>query len=160
MENLTHEERETFRNAIHLASMWKIVNEALVDYLDNTLTGPITKLRAKLTSNTPTNCSIKDCNIPVSNALCPGGKVVLLTNFVVEQGIFNGSVGELLSMHYADPAGPDAEHLSGYAIFDFPNSTLPVEDKLVPNMSATCVPVSIFKARCDHDCCGMEALPF
>ena len=159
MENLSVEERETFTNAIHLAPTWKIANEVLVAYHNNTLDGPIAKLRAKLNSNKHTNCCIRDYNIPVSNALCPGGKVMLLTNFVVEQNIFSESVGELLSMHFADPAGPDAEDPVGYAIVDFPHSTIPHEDRIIPHLPATCVPVPIVKARRDKGCCGMETFP-
>ena len=158
IENLSIEERETFTNAIHLAPMWKVANDVLIDYLINTLDGPIAKLRAKLNSNKHTKCCIRNCNIPVSNALCPRGKIMLLTNFVVEQNIFSESVGELLSMHFADPAGPDAEDPVGYAIVDFPHSTIPHEDRLIPHLPSTCVPVPIVKARCDRGCCGMEAI--
>ena len=105
-ENLFVDERETFTNVIHLAPTWKVANEVLVNYLNNNLDGPIAKLRTKLSSNRHTNYCIKDYSIPVSNALCPGGKVVLLTNFVVEQNIFNRSVGTLRSMHFPDPVGP------------------------------------------------------
>ena len=159
MENLSVDKRETFTNAIHLAPTWKIANGVLVDYLNNKLDRPIAKLRAKLSSRKSANCCIKDCNIPVSNALCAGGKVMLLTNFVVEQNIFNGSVGTLRSMHFTDPAGLDADDPAGYEIVDFPHSTIPHKDRLIPHLPATCVPVPIVKVRCEKGCCGAEALP-
>ena len=56
MENLEQEERNSFKNAIYLAPTWKKANEVLVDYLKNTLTAPIAKLRAKMTSKHPKNC--------------------------------------------------------------------------------------------------------
>ena len=49
---------------------------------------------------------------------------MLLTNFVVEQFIFNGSIGDLIDIKFADPAGPNANKPKGYAIVNFPLSNI------------------------------------
>jgi hypothetical protein len=159
LENLDLEERESFKHAIHLAPTWAKANEILVDYLTNDLTGPIAKVTARLTSSHTRNCCLKDCSLPVRTALCPGGKVMLLTNFVVEEGLFNGSVGDLKSIHYAHSSGPNADIPKGYAIVDFPQCTISEEKKLIPGMPRTCVPVPIIEVCCAKRCCGLETFP-
>ena len=92
--------------------------------LTNTLTGPIAKIHARLTSCHTSNCLIKGNSLPVYKTLCAGGKVMLLTNFVVEQFIFNGSIGDLIDIKFADPDGPKADEPKGYAIVNFPLSNI------------------------------------
>ena len=72
---------------------------------------------------------------------------MLLTNFVVEEGLFNGSVGDLKSIHYAHSSGPNADIPKGYAIVDFPQCTISEEKKLIPGMPRTCVPIPIIEVR-------------
>ena len=66
---------------------------------------------------------------------------MLLKNYVVELGLFNGDAGTLKSLHFESNEGPDAEEPKGYAIVDFPNSTIPEHKKLLPGMDSTCIPV-------------------
>ena len=82
-----------------------------------------------------------------------------LPNFVVKEGLFNGSVGDLKSIHYAHSTGPNADIPQGYAIVDFPQCTISEEKKLIPGMSRTCVPVSLIEVCCTKHCCGMETFP-
>ena len=159
LENLDPQERALFDNAIHLTPTWAEAYRVVVDHLTNTLTGPIAKIGAKLTSKNVTNCHFKENTLPVYNALCPGGKVMLLHNFVVEQFIFNGSVGDLIDVKFADPAGPNANELKGYAIVDFPLSTIPADKALIPGMPPTYIPIPVISLRCNAKCCGIETFP-
>ena len=84
---------------------------------------------------------------------------MLLKNYVVELGLFNGAVGTLKSLHFETSEGPDAEELKGYAIVDFPKSTIPENDKLLPTMDRTCVPVPTVCFRCEKNCCTMVTFP-
>ena len=159
LENLEPREKASFDNAIHLSPTWAEAYPVIVDHLANVLTGPIAKIQAKLTSKWTTNCHLKEKTLPVYNALCPGGKVMLGVNFVVEQFIFNGSVGNLVAIKFADPAGPNADDPEGYAIVDFPLSTIPAHKNLIPGMPSTHVPIPMVKMRCERKCCGIETFP-
>ena len=81
---------------------------------------------------------------------------MLLTNSFVEHGLFNGSVGDLKSIHYTHSTGPNADIPKGYAIVDFPQCTIPEEKKLIPDMPFTCVPAPIIEVCCTKCCCGMK----
>ena len=72
---------------------------------------------------------------------------MLLANFVVEQFIFNGVVGDLIDIKFADPDGPKAEEPKGYAIFNFPLSTIPSDKALIPGLPSMYIPVSVVKMR-------------
>ena len=96
---------------------------------------------------------------PVYNTLCPVRKVMLLINFVVEQFIFNGSVGDIIHIKFADPAGPNANEPKGYAIVDFPLSTIPSDKPLIPGMPSTCIPIPMVLLCCNAKCCGIETFP-
>jgi hypothetical protein len=41
----------------------------------------------------------------------------------------------------------------------FPDSTIPDEQKLILNMSATHVPIPLVTRRCEINCCSMTAIP-
>ena len=125
-------------------------------HLTNTLTGPIAKIHARLTSCHTSNCLIKGNSLPVYNALCAGGKVMLLTNFVVEQFIFNGSIGDLIDIKFADPAGPKADEPEGFAIVNFPLSNIPADKALIPGLPSTYIPIPMVKMRCEKKCCEIE----
>ena len=49
---------------------------------------------------------------------------MLLTNFVVEQFIFNGSIRDLIDIKFADPVGPKADETKDYVIVNFPLSNI------------------------------------
>ena len=90
------------------------------------------------------------------NALCAGGKVILLTNFVVEQFIFNGSVQDLIDIKFSDPYGPKADEPKGYAIVRLPLSAIPADKPLIPGLPSTHIPVPMVKMRCKKNCCKIE----
>ena len=140
-ENLTDEELLKFKHALHLCPTWKIANAIVFDYLKDDMITPIAKVRAWMTSKKRQNCCMKECNFPQLNALCVGAKVMLLKKYAVELGLFNGAVGTLKSLHFESSKGPDADELKGYAIVDFPKSTILEHTKLLPLMPSTCVPV-------------------
>lgn len=159
LENLEPEEQAEFKSAIHLTPTWAEAYRVVVHHLVNTLTGPIAKIHAQLKSNKTSNCHVRENTLPVYNALCAGGKVMLLTNFVVEQFIFNGSVGDLIDIKFADPAGPNAADHRGYAIVHFPLSTIPADKPLIPGFPSTYSPVLMVKMRCERKCCEIETFP-
>lgn len=48
--------------------------------------------------------------------------VMLLVNFVVEIGLFNGAVGKVVEIVYRDPSGPrEKGAIPDYVVVDFPN---------------------------------------
>ena len=46
-----------------------------------------------------------------------------------------------------------------YVIVDYPDSTVPEEQKLIPNKPATYVPIPLVTRRCEKKCCSMTAIP-
>ena len=159
LENLEPEERAKFKDAVHLTPTWAEAYRVMAHHLTNTLTGPIAKIHARLTSSHTSNCLLKGNSLPVYNALCAGGKVMLLTNFVVEQFIFNGSIGDLIDIKFADPDGPNADEPKGYAIVNFPLSNIPADKALIPGLPSTYIPVPMVKMRCEKKCCEIETFP-
>ena len=84
----------------------------------------------------------------MTNIFCQDGKVVLLQNFVTEQGYFNEAIGDLRSLHFVNSSGPSADTPCEYAIVDFPSSTIPTHKKLITGMQSTCVPIPIVSVCC------------
>ena len=83
LDNLEPEERAKFKDAVHLTPTWAETYRVMAHHLTNTLTGPIAKIHARLTSCHASNYLIKENSLPVYNTLCAGGKVMLLTNYTV-----------------------------------------------------------------------------
>jgi hypothetical protein len=46
-----------------------------------------------------------------------------------------------------------------YVVVNFPESTIPEEQKLIPNIPKTCVPIPIVTRRCEKNCCSISAMP-
>ena len=77
---------------------------------------------------------------------------MLLHNFIVEYKIINGSIGVVRDIVYKDHSGPNNEEaLPEYVIVDFPESTIPEEEKLLPNLPRTFVPVPVVDIRCEKN---------
>ena len=103
---------------------------------------------------------MKECSLPARQALCIGAKVMLLHNFIVEYKIINGSIGVVRDIVYKDHSGPNNEEaLPEYVIVDFPESTIPEEEKSLPNLPRTFVPVPVVDIRCEKKCCSMSMIP-
>ena len=66
---------------------------------------------------------------------------MILTNFVVEDGLFNWLAGVLKSIHYANSTGPNADIPKDCAIVDFPQCTIPKEKGILPDIPRICVPI-------------------
>ena len=69
---------------------------------------PLAKMTASLQSGRQNgvNHYVKESSLPLRLALCVGAKVLLLSNFVVEYKIMNGSVGTVTDIVYKDKTGP------------------------------------------------------
>ena len=89
-------------DALHICSTWKEANAISYKYLQEQLTKPIAILRAEMgTNNNGThNCYEKGNVLPVIAVICVGCIVMLLNNKVVEEDLFNGSVGIVRDICY------------------------------------------------------------
>ena len=133
-EKLTDEELIKFKHTLHLCPTWKIANNSVFKYLKDDMTTPIAKVRARMSSKKRHNYCMNECNFPQLNALCVGAKAMLLKNYVVELGVFNGVVGILESLHFESSERPHTEELKGYVIVYFSNSSIPEHEQLFPEM--------------------------
>jgi hypothetical protein len=172
LSNLSADERRNFEEgALHLVPTWKQASRIIFDYLQNDMTTPIAKVTSQFSSirTDGKNCCVKECNYPKQNAICQGSQVMLLKNFVVEQKLMNGAVGEVKYLCYRHQNGPypdndevnDEQHDSNlqYAIVDFPDSDIPEEDKFFADLPSTYVPIPIVDEMCEKKCCSVRALP-
>ena len=126
LENLEPEERAKFKDAVHLTPTWEEAYRVMAHHLINTLTGLIAKIHAELTSCHASNCLLKENALPAYNALCASGKVML-----------NCSIGDLIDIKFADPAGPNADKPKGCAIINFPLSNILADKALIPGLPST-----------------------
>ena len=164
LDKLSTEEKDDFnKNALSLVPTWKQANLINHKYLLHTMTTPIAKITGNLNSvrDDGKNCCVRDSKLPMKNALCVGAKVMLLKNFLVEYHLMNGSVGTVTHLCYLHCDGPNhnSENDLQYAIVDFPQSTIPEEDKFFPDLPRTCVPIPVVKEMCEKKCCSIFALP-
>ena len=84
---------------------------------------------------------------------------MLLTNFIVELDLKNGSVGEVIDICYENSEGPrDPQALPLYVVVDFPDCTIPPESAWDPE-HPTWVPVPVFERRCESKCCFQRTIP-
>jgi ATP-dependent exoDNAse (exonuclease V) alpha subunit len=103
----------------------------------------------------------EDINLPARSALAVGAKVMLLCNFAAN--LMNGSVGDVKKIVYRSREGPCGrngphEH-PAYVIVDFPDCTIPEDEKLIDDMPRTCVPVATVTLRCENNCCSATTIP-
>lgn len=164
LDNLTHQEREAFRDdTLHLVCTWREAHEHNFQYLDKELTEPIALFKAKYESSNRSgkNCCVQESSLPPRNALCVGATVMLLTNFVVEEGLMNGAVGTIKDIRYCSKEGPNSTdedcHLSQYLVVEFPDSTL--SECLVNGYDSKHVPIPVVQQRCERKCCSVHAIP-
>jgi hypothetical protein len=161
MENLPHDEREKFQEAIHLVPNWSMATDITFNYLRDDFVTPLAVLQAVKKSVLQVGNCFSNSNImPTISALCVGAKVMMQHNFLVEHKLMNGSIGTVMDICYPTPSGPydpDYEGKAEYVVVDFPQSTLPVS--LVPGKPSTCVPVPVTVCRCDNNCCTCSTIP-
>ena len=69
---------------------------------------PVDKLKGNYSScrDGDINHCVKESSLSVRQALCMGAKVMLLTNFIVELKVMNGSIGEVKKIMYKTSDGP------------------------------------------------------
>ena len=151
IDKFSKDERNSFNDAIHLVPQWKMAHPIVFKYLCNMNT-PLAKITAKLQSmrNDGVNHCVKESSLPLRLALCVGAKVLLLSNFVVEYKIMNGSIGTVVDIVYKDKAGPrDAKALPAYVTVHFPKSCIPNKDKLFTNKDGKFVSIPVVTERCE-----------
>ena len=118
LDTMPQHEKCTFDNAIHLVPQWKFAHPIVHKYLTS-LQQPIAKLNAKYCSlrDGNRNHCVKESSLTVQQALCIGGIVMLLKNFIVELNIMNGSIVSIKDIVYETRDGPDKENaLPAYII--------------------------------------------
>lgn len=154
------EQAEFEREALYVMPTWKRTQPITFKYLCE-LQQPIAKVKAQYSYNRRgKNHTKKEINLPARNALCVGAKVMLLHNFVVEQGLMNGSLGYLKSIVYSDSVGPLGEGLPlpKYCVVDFPDSKIPKE-KAWDRENPTWIPIPCVTLQCEKRCCSMTTIP-
>jgi len=87
---------------------------------------------------------------------------MLLINFIVEYKLMNGSVGTVRDICYKNkegntPEGDDSVYV--YAIVEFPDSTVPENEAMIPGRPSTWIPIPLVQRRCEKKCCSIRTLP-
>ena len=77
---------------------------------------------------------------------------MLLINFIVEYKLMNGSVGTVRDICYKNkegntPEGDDSVYV--YAIVEFPDSTVPENEAMIPGIPSTWIPIPLVQRRCE-----------
>jgi hypothetical protein len=77
----------------------------------------------------------------------------------VEQELYNGAVGTIVKIVYADKQGPNAANapLPAYVVVDFPFMKIPT-DEAWDKKNPTWVPVPPTVFRCNKDCCTVTTM--
>ena len=156
---LSIEEREEFdKAALFLMPTWKRTKPITMKYLRQ-VGNPIAVIQAdesalKYQMHSP------DFSSPSSNVLMEGTRAQLQTNFVVEQELYHGAVGNVIKIVYADKQGPNAANkpLPAYVVVDFPFSRIPAAGAWDKN-NPTWVPIPPMEFRCKLDCCRVTTIP-
>ena len=153
LDKLPKNDRESFKDAIHLVPQWKMAHPIVFKYL-LTMKTPLAKVTAGLQSERwdGVNHCVKESSLPLRLALCVGAKFLLLSNFVVEYKIMNGSVGTVTDIVYQDKAGPrDSKSLPAYVTVYFPKSCIPEGDKLFPDKDGRFVSIPTVTEQCEKN---------
>ena len=87
---------------------------------------------------------------------------MLLINFIVEYKLMNGSVGTVRDICYKNkegntPEGDDSVYV--YAIVEFPDSTVPENEAMIPGRPSTWIPIPLVQRRCEKKCSSIRTLP-
>ena len=161
IDKLSKDERESFKDAIHLVPQWKMAHPIVFKYLNNMKT-PLAKIAAQLQSSRQDsiNHCVKESSLPIRLALCVGAKVLLLSNFVVEYKIMNGSIGTVVDIVYEKKSGPrDEKALPAYVTVYFPKSCIPHRDRLFSDKDGRYVSIPVVTEQCERSCCSITMIP-
>ena len=83
---------------------------------------------------------------------------MLLLNFIVELGLFNGSVGVIVKIVCKNHGGPrKCCAQPACVVVDFPGSCIPAADAWDPN-HPTHVPIPLATVWCNKDCCSVTTV--
>jgi hypothetical protein len=162
LENLSEEEQQSFKNAIHLVPTWAEASDIVFHYLCS-LGKPIAKWKASYSTSRRDckNCCFKEKSYPSKNAMCVGAVVMLLKNFIVEEWkLLNGSVGTVIDIIYANPLGPREEDaIPLYIVVDFKYCCVPEDRKCFHDCPSTYVAIPVITERCEKGCCSVSTIP-
>jgi len=165
--HLEEEEQHKFDQALHLVCTWKEAKPIVLEYLatlHRKTTAPIAKMKPFFESSRDDgkNCCVQETSYPLFNALCIGAKVMLLTNFIVEEWkVLNGSVGVVKDIIYENANGPvDSAALPAFVVVYFPQADIPEDRKFHPHLHRNCVAVPVLHERCER-CkrCTLKTIP-
>jgi hypothetical protein len=157
VSQLSPEEQSLFREkALYIMPTWKATVPITVEYLKG-LNTPVA--RSDIIYNYrdgSRNHMLEEGSLPTHCALAVGAVVMLLTNYIVEHRLMNGSVGYVRDIVYRPGTNPRNSQ-PAYVIVEFPNSTL--EECLVPGMPSTFLPIAPVICRCEKGCCTAQQIP-
>ena len=160
MSNLCEAERKKFeREALYLMPTWAETKPITLKYLQ-AINNPIAVIRAE-------NRGVKNLlhlnqvrRVPDVNVLMVGARAMLLTNYVIESGLYNGMVGTIQDIVYEMKAGPNSANktLLAYVGLDIP--TLKWDRKYVwDKQNPTFAPIPPAQFYCDNMCCTSTTIP-
>ena len=124
-------------------------------------TNPVARIQTQTTSkgvkyNGRAKCIRKESDIdPILN-ICRGAKVQITgKNFEPDWGLFNGAVGKVMEIVYANGTSPLDGTFPNYVIVDIPSYVGPPWIKEHP----TWVPIPPIETKCKKHCCSFKFIP-
>jgi hypothetical protein len=152
------EKKQFQAEALYIMPTWKDTVLITVEYLKS-LGQPVALLHAKYNLRGSKNHCHEEINILKYNALANGAIVMVLTNYVVEPGIFNGTIRTIVDIVYESEEGPrKVGALPLYLVVDAPDHTIPEGHAWDP-AHPTWIPVPIDTMPCKRKCCSVTAIP-
>ena len=92
------------------------------------------------------------------SALCVGCMVMLLVNKVVDEDLYNGSVGIVRDIYYCPGERVGSKGARMYVVVEFKKSKL--SRPLVPGeTNKKLVPIVLSTQRCNRGCCWIKTVP-
>jgi hypothetical protein len=152
-------QKEFKRHALHAMPAWKgtvpITKERL-----KSLNQPVARVDAQLSGSRSKDHAKEELNLPVCAALSVDAKVMLLTNFVVEEHLLNGALGgSVIDAVHKDPEGPwKPGNQPACVVANFPKCKVPAQDAWDP-ANPTHVPIPTVEFCCEKKCCSMKQVP-
>ena len=150
--------------ALYVCPTWKDTLPITISYLQS-LQQPCAHIRTIYSYPGAKNHASKDVNFPARSALCVGAAVMLLSNFIVELGLFNGAIGTIVEIVYDTPIGSrkrigaqKMNVLPLYVVVDFPELKIPLDKAWDPNHPSW-VPIPCLERRCEKKCCSAKSIP-
>jgi hypothetical protein len=124
------------------------------------LNQPVARVDAQFSSSRSKNHAKKELSLPLCAALSVSAKVMLLTNFVVEEHLFNGAfVESVIDIVCKDPEGPRKPgNQPACVVVDFPKCKMLAKDAW-DSANPTHVPIPRVEFRCEKKCCSMKQVP-